>query len=31
VSQVAPFDVKQRYVREINGVAMKTYIDWMTK
>jgi amidase len=29
VSQVPPFDVKQRYVTEINGVEMDTYIDWM--
>ena len=29
VSQVAPFDVKQRYVTEINGIEMETYIDWM--
>ncbi|UCH21283.1 MAG: amidase [Deltaproteobacteria bacterium] len=29
VSQVPPFDVKQRYVTEINGVKMDTYIDWM--
>jgi amidase len=29
VSQVPPFDVKQRYVTEINGVTMDTYIDWM--
>jgi amidase len=29
VSQVLPFDVKQRYVTEINGVKMDTYIDWM--
>jgi amidase len=29
VSQVPPFDVKQRYVTEINGVKMNTYIDWM--
>jgi amidase len=29
VCQVAPFDVKQRYVTEINGVEMETYIDWM--
>jgi amidase len=29
VSQVPPFDVKQRYVREINGVQMETYLDWM--
>jgi amidase len=29
VAQVAPFDVKQRYVTEIEGVPMGTYIDWM--
>jgi amidase len=29
VSQVLPFDVKQHWVREINGVTMQTYIDWM--
>ena len=29
VSQVPPFDVKQRYVTEINGVQMETYLDWM--
>ena len=29
VSQVPPFDVKQRYVEEIEGVEMETYIDWM--
>jgi amidase len=29
VSQVPPFDVEQRYVTEINGVKMDTYIDWM--
>jgi amidase len=29
VSQVPPFDVKQRYVTEINSVKMETYIDWM--
>ena len=29
VSQVPPFDVKQRYVKEINGEKMETYIDWM--
>jgi amidase len=29
VSQVLPFDVKQRYVTEINKAKMKTYIDWM--
>ena len=29
VSQVPPFDVKRRWVDEINGVFMGTYIDWM--
>jgi len=29
VSQVPPFDVKERYVKKINGVEMETYIDWM--
>ena len=29
VSQVPPFDVKQLYVTEVNGVEMGTYIDWM--
>jgi amidase len=29
VSQVPPFDVSQRYVTEINGIQMDTYIDWM--
>jgi amidase len=29
VSQVPPFDVSQRYVKEIEGVKMETYIDWM--
>lgn len=29
VSQVPPFDVRQPYVTEINGVPMATYIDWM--
>jgi amidase len=29
VNQVPPFDVQQRYVTEINGVPMGTYIDWM--
>jgi len=29
VSQVPPFDVEQRYVTEIGGVEMATYIDWM--
>jgi amidase len=29
VSQVPPFDIKQRFVTEINGRKMETYIDWM--
>ncbi len=29
VNQVPPFDVRQRWVQEINGVKMNTYIDWM--
>ncbi len=29
VSQVPPFDVKVRYITEINGEKMETYIDWM--
>jgi amidase len=29
VAQVPPFNVKQRYLTEINGVKLKTYIDWM--
>ena len=29
VNQTLPFDVKQRYITEINGVKMETYIDWM--
>jgi amidase len=29
VSQVAPFPVEWDWVREINGVKMDTYIDWM--
>ncbi len=28
-SQVAPFPVETEWVREIDGVAMETYIDWM--
>ena len=28
VTQVPPFDVKEPWVREINGVQMKNYIDW---
>ena len=29
VSQAPPFDVSERYVSEIDGVKMETYIDWM--
>jgi amidase len=29
VNQVPPFDVKQPYPTEIEGVKMTTYIDWM--
>jgi len=29
VSQVPPFDLHERYVTEIEGVEMETYIDWM--
>ena len=29
VTQVAPFDISEPWVREINGVKMDTYIDWM--
>jgi amidase len=29
VSQVPPFDVEQRFVTEIRGERMETYIDWM--
>jgi amidase len=29
VTQVPPFDVRQPYVTEIEGVKMDTYIDWM--
>ena len=28
VTQVPPFDVKEGWVREINGVHIKNYIDW---
>jgi amidase len=28
-TQVLPFDVKQPFVREIAGVSMESYIDWM--
>jgi amidase len=29
VSQVLPFPVEEEYVREINGIPMTTYLDWM--
>ncbi|MEJ2165185.1 MAG: amidase [Desulfobacterales bacterium] len=29
VNQVPPFDIKQRWIEEINGVKMNSYIDWM--
>ena len=29
VSQVVPFPVEVEWVKDINGVPMKTYIDWM--
>ncbi len=29
VSQVVPFPVEVEWVREINGIKMETYIDWM--
>jgi amidase len=29
VTQVPPFDIRQRYVTEINGVKMSNYIEWM--
>jgi amidase len=29
VSQVAPFPIELDWVRDINGVRMETYIDWM--
>lgn len=29
VTQVTPFPVEMDWVREINGVKMETYIDWM--
>jgi len=29
VNQVPPFDINQPWVKEINGVKMTTYIDWM--
>lgn len=29
-TQVAPFPLEQEWVSEINGVAMQTYLDWMS-
>ncbi len=29
VSQVPPFPLEERWVREIDGVTMETYIEWM--
>lgn len=29
VSQVPPFDISQRFVEQIEGVEMESYIDWM--
>ena len=29
VVQVPPFDVKERWVKSINGVELPTYLDWM--
>lgn len=29
VTAVPPFDVKQQYVEEIDGIKMETYIDWL--
>jgi amidase len=29
VNQVPPFDISQRWIGEIDGVKMETYIDWM--
>ena len=29
VSQVAPFPVEVDWIREISGIGMETYIDWM--
>ena len=29
VNQVPPFEVKEPWVKEINGVKMETYFDWM--
>ncbi len=29
VTQVPPFDITERYVEQINGVRMQSYIEWM--
>ena len=29
VTQVPPFDVRKRFISEINGVKMDSFIDWM--
>ena len=29
VSQVVPFSIEEEWVHEIEGVEMKSYIDWM--
>ena len=29
VTQVVPFDIENEWVREIDGVELETYIDWM--
>ncbi|MEO5862466.1 MAG: amidase [Burkholderiales bacterium] len=29
VVQVLPFDVKERWVKSINGIELPTYLDWM--
>ena len=29
VSQVPPFDINTPYIKEIEGIEMETYIDWM--
>jgi amidase len=29
VTQVVPFDIETEWVREIDGVAMESYVDWM--
>jgi len=29
VSQIPPFPLEQEYVKEINGMKMETYLDWM--